>query len=82
MQRAGLIDNASAGEIHQGLHPFNAGSRHLCIKEYLLSLREPPDWESGAVLSRLQAAPGLGGGPPPTLRHHVCPVPDKTLKHA
>lgn len=24
MQRAGLIDNASGKEIHQGPHPFNA----------------------------------------------------------
>lgn len=67
MQRAGLIDNASAGENHQGLHPFNARIRHLCIKEYLLPLREPPDWESGAVLSRLQQPGALAGGRLPPL---------------
>lgn len=35
MQRVHLIDNASGGEIHQGLHPFNAWSGHLCIKVQL-----------------------------------------------
>lgn len=35
MQRVHLIDNASAGEIHQRLHPFDAWSGRLCIKVQL-----------------------------------------------
>lgn len=82
MKRAGLIDNASVGEIHQGPHPFNARSRHLCIKEYLPSHSEPPGLGKWGCPLQVAAVRGLGGGPNPTLRRHVCPVPDKTLKHA
>lgn len=74
-----LIDNAAAGEIHQGPHPFNAPSRQLCIKEYLPPPTEAPAWGSGAALP---SSPGPRGGLHPNLRHHFCPVPDKTLKHA
>lgn len=53
MQRVGLIDNASGEEIHQGPHPFNAWSRHLCIKVRLPSRCGPVAWLCGAVLSGL-----------------------------
>lgn len=81
MQREGLIDNASAGEIHQGPHPFNAQSRHLCIKEYLPSHLEPRPEKMG-LSSPVCSSLGPRRGLYPTFRHHFCPVPDKTLKHA
>lgn len=65
MQRVSLIDNASGEKIHQGPHPFNVWSRHLCIKSCLPPHSEPVAGVSGAVLSGLSPSRVAQEPPPP-----------------
>lgn len=75
MQRVHLIDNASAGGIHQGRHPFNAWSGRLCIKVQLpghaVTLNRAGRHRFGSVVSWWRWAPVS------RTSRHSCSFPDK-----
>lgn len=79
MQRAAsLIMHQRGKSIRDHSHLMHEADSYA-LKNTCPPLAEPPAWESGAALP---SSPGPRWGLHPNLRHHFCPVPDKTLKHA
>lgn len=83
--RASLIMHQRGKSIRDHIHLMHEADIYALKNTCLLSLNP---WPGKVGLSSLRVAvarglDGLGWGwRYPTLRHHFCPVPDKTLKHA
>lgn len=81
-ERASLIMHQRGKSIRDHVHSLHEADIYALKNTCPLTLNP---WTGKVGLSSpgcSSPGPGRGGGPHPTLRHHVCPVPDKTLKHA